>query len=99
MADNFVFNAELLFRSNGEQFVREVRAMFKGLQDESRRLLATGSQTQIAGVPARYAAALGQVGAVAAAKPGLSERQQTQVSASLRGAEATYASLQVTAKD
>jgi TP901 family phage tail tape measure protein len=94
MPDRFVFDAELLLHSNGEQFVREVRTIFRQLEAEARRLISQGSQAGLSGVPAQYAAGLGQVAAFIQRKPLLTERQQALATGSLRGAEATYGQLQ-----
>lgn len=94
MADRLVFDAELLLHSNGEQFVREIRTIFREIEQESRRLISQGSQAGIAGIPSLYSSATGQLAAIIQRNPGLSERQRGLATASLRGAEATYGRLQ-----
>lgn len=94
--ERFVFESELLFKANGEQFVREVRTIFRELEAESRRLISQGTT---AGISPRYAAAQGQIASIIANKPGLSERQQNEAFASLRGSNIAFARLQRDAVD
>lgn len=92
--DGFVFDAELLLHSNGQQFVQQVRAIFAELRAESQRAIAGGSQAGISGIQPAYTSALGQVAAIAANKPLLTETQQGNIAGALRGAERSYVALQ-----
>lgn len=92
--ERLVFDAQLLLHANGEQFVREIRAIFNNLETEARRLISQGSQTAAAGVSPLYTAGLGQAQAFIGGKPGLSQRQQEQAYAAVRRAEQTYGVLQ-----
>lgn len=91
--EQFLFDSRLVFSTNGDQFVREIRGVFAQLRAEAKATIAAGTT---AGIQPTYQAAIGQAAAAVSARRaagGLTDRQLAQSNTAIAAAQRAYETL------